>query len=541
MGYGQLRKSINKGIALALTLVMLCGGMLFGVNVEVPMAGAASLTSSYEILKNQYSGFIDRLKNPGGDVSGATDAEIEAFLADLDAEVKKRGTLTESNFNTIMFETLEDVITWRQHRNMFQALLESFGEEIAYTLAYGRLHSSLIPLRNAVKDNVLGTGNNSGGGGGDGNGGGVNPPNSNDGPDPTATEIEQQLAAGKDIVQLSADQNEDSVTISGDSLKEINAAGKGLEIAISGVTFQLPSAALDLSDDQTFTLGARQLSQTEAKNAVLQLSAGNKLIGPVYEFSATTEGSLTGVQFKKPVTVVLSYADLNLTSEEVDTLDVGYYNETQKRWERQNGQVDRAKKTISFTINHCSQYAIISVNETNETNEQQLTDLTGHWAAANINKLVAKGAIQGYPDGQFKPNNQITRAEFATVVVKAYQLPSKSGKVFDDTANHWAKEYIATAAAAGLVNGYDSTKFGPNDPVTREQMAVMIVKANQLKPTSASYTFADGADIADWAKDAVMTASENNLITGYPDNTFKPKGQATRAEAVTLIVKALKL
>ncbi|NLC08249.1 MAG: hypothetical protein GX755_09860 [Syntrophomonadaceae bacterium] len=539
MWFVKNRKSISKCLALMLTLAMLGGSMFFGGVLKIKIAGAASLTSSYEILKNQYASFIDRLKNPGGDVPGATDAEIAAFLADLDNEVKKRGTLTEANFNTIMYETLEDVITWRQHRTIFNALLQSFSEEIAYTLMNGELHPSLIPLRNAVKDSVLGTGNNSGGGGGGGGGGGaVNQPNPSTPQDETATEIEQQLAAGKDVVQLSAAQNEDSITISGDSLKEINIAGKGLEITISGVTFRLPPAALDLPDDQTFTLGVRQLSQTEAKNAVLQLSAGNKLIGPVYEFSATTEGSLTGVQFKKPVTVVLSYADLNLTSEEVDTLDVGYYNETQKRWERQNGQVDRAKKTISFTINHCSKYAIISVNE---ASEQQLTDLTGHWAAANINKLVAKGAIQGYPDGQFKPNNQITRAEFATVVVKAYQLPAKSGKVFDDTANHWAKEYIATAAAAGLVNGYDSTKFGPNDPVTREQMAVMIVKANQLKPTSASYTFADGADIADWAKDAVMTASENNLITGYPDNTFKPKGQATRAEAVTLIVKALKL
>ncbi|NLK52417.1 MAG: S-layer homology domain-containing protein, partial [Syntrophomonadaceae bacterium] len=176
--------------------------------------------------------------------------------------------------------------------------------------------------------------------------------------------------------------------------------------------------------------------------------------------------------------------------------------------------------------------------EVEEEGSKLFSDLDGHWAAANINKLVVKGVITGYPDGQFKPENHITRAEFATVVIKAYQLQTPSGKVFNDTANHWARDYIATAAGAGLVNGYNATEFGPDDLITREQMAVMIVKVKQLKGTAFRITFTDAADIAAWAQESVATAIENNLITGYPDNTFRPKGQATRAEAVTLVVKS---
>lgn len=170
---------------------------------------------------------------------------------------------------------------------------------------------------------------------------------------------------------------------------------------------------------------------------------------------------------------------------------------------------------------------------------QKLTDINGHWAYSSINKLVATGAINGYPDGSFKPNNTITRAEFATVLVKAYQLPAQVGKTFTDTANHWAKDYIAAAAANGVVNGYDTGAFGPEDPITREQMAVMVVKAAKLSAAAGEPQFADSGSISAWAKEAVVTAAQNGIIKGYPDNTFRPGGSATRAEAVTVIVNAL--
>ena len=168
-----------------------------------------------------------------------------------------------------------------------------------------------------------------------------------------------------------------------------------------------------------------------------------------------------------------------------------------------------------------------------------LADINGNWAEASIIKLVALGAIQGYPDGSFKPNNNISRAEFVTVLVKALKLAPASGKVFNDTLNHWAKDYIATATANGIINGYSETLVGPDDPITREQMAVMIVQAAKLSKNSSVKTFTDSDAISDWAKDAISIASENNIITGYADNTFKPGNNASRAEAVTLIVRVL--
>ncbi len=163
-----------------------------------------------------------------------------------------------------------------------------------------------------------------------------------------------------------------------------------------------------------------------------------------------------------------------------------------------------------------------------------------YWGSDVIAELSDLGYISGYPDGSFKPDNTITRAELATVLVKAFQLPVASGKVFDDTANHWAQNYIAGSYAAGIVSGYSESSFGPDDPVTREQIAVMIVKAAKISGATEDIPFADGDNTSAWAKDSLAAVVQNGIMKGYPDNTFAPKHQATRAEAVMVIANALK-
>jgi hypothetical protein len=170
--------------------------------------------------------------------------------------------------------------------------------------------------------------------------------------------------------------------------------------------------------------------------------------------------------------------------------------------------------------------------------ETGLSDISGHWSEKNIERLVAMGAISGYPDGTFQPDNTITRAEFATVLVKAFKLAPETGRVFADTAGHWAKEYIETAASHGIVNGYGAA-FGPDELITREQIAVMTVKAAKLLPADEQLSFSDSGDISAWAKEAVTAVVQEGIMKGYPDNSFKPGAAATRAEAVTIVVNAL--
>lgn len=122
------------------------------------------------------------------------------------------------------------------------------------------------------------------------------------------------------------------------------------------------------------------------------------------------------------------------------------------------------------------------------------------------------------------------------MLVKAFKLEAKPGKVFDDTESHWAKDFISTASAYGIINGYNRIIFGTDDPLTREQMAGMVVKAARLAAASGSTTFTDQVQISPWAGEAVSTAVKAGIMQGYPDNTFKPQGKAARSEAVTVIM-----
>jgi len=125
------------------------------------------------------------------------------------------------------------------------------------------------------------------------------------------------------------------------------------------------------------------------------------------------------------------------------------------------------------------------------------------------------------------------------MIVKALNLETRAGKTFTDTASHWAKESIATAAAHGIISGYDSNTFGPDDLITREQAAVIIALAAKLEAASNELNFTDSKAISPWAKPGVTAAVKAGFITGYPDNSFRPQGNTTRAEAVSLILKAI--
>lgn len=160
-----------------------------------------------------------------------------------------------------------------------------------------------------------------------------------------------------------------------------------------------------------------------------------------------------------------------------------------------------------------------------------------HWAYPYISKLVAQGVIAGYPDRTFRPEKSVNRAEFAKLLVTVLGLEKGSGHTaeFQDVpTNHWAYDYIATANACGIITGYGDGRFGPNDPITREQMAVMVVKAVGL-PGSGILNFNDIDMISPWAKEAVATAGSKQIIRGFPDGTFQPQASATRAQAVIVL------
>ena len=184
-------------------------------------------------------------------------------------------------------------------------------------------------------------------------------------------------------------------------------------------------------------------------------------------------------------------------------------------------------KEIKVTVKS-NEKPVINVN---------LSDIKGHWAESQINEFISNGHINGYNDGTFKPNNSITRAEFVKIFNKYFGLTKTSGKVFNDTKNHWAKIEIDIAVTNGVCNGVSETEFRPNDPITREQAAKMI--SNYMKLDDSNHDkldkYSDKNKVSSWALNSVEGIIEKGYMNGYEDKTFRPNNSITRAEAVVTL------
>ena len=168
-------------------------------------------------------------------------------------------------------------------------------------------------------------------------------------------------------------------------------------------------------------------------------------------------------------------------------------------------------------------------------------DMSGHWGANAVNTLVGKGIIGGYPDGTFKPENNVTRAEYAKMLCIALGIPAGGySDVYSDVkSGDWFAPYVVALSNKGIITGFDG-KFDPDGKITRQDAAVMTYRAAKamLKSGNAYVIFNDEAKIADYAKEAVKELASLKVINGY-DGNFDPTNNTTRAQAATIICNVL--
>ena len=168
-------------------------------------------------------------------------------------------------------------------------------------------------------------------------------------------------------------------------------------------------------------------------------------------------------------------------------------------------------------------------------------DYEGHWAQATIQKWLDSGKVSGYPDGSYKPDSNVTRAEFVKMVNGIIDFNKKAAITYKDVpSTEWFYDYIGVAQEVGYISGYSSDKFGPNDYITREQAASILSRIQYLDNNEAAIDkFIDNLSISAWAKGSVGAASNAGFISGYTDKSFKPLNNLTRAEALTMIDNVL--
>lgn len=190
-------------------------------------------------------------------------------------------------------------------------------------------------------------------------------------------------------------------------------------------------------------------------------------------------------------------------------------------------------------------FSLIKEKLQTSTTVNNLSDIQKHWALAAITKLAKLDVIKGYPDGSFKPDRAITRAEFASMLVRLLAIEDTGANkvAFTDINKNWAMDAIHTLARHGIVIGYSDGTFKPDATITREEIVVMIMRllhAEALSQTGDS-NFTDIISAGNYARESIDAAAKAGIVNGHLDHTFKPKGQATRAEVATILIRLLEL
>ena len=201
---------------------------------------------------------------------------------------------------------------------------------------------------------------------------------------------------------------------------------------------------------------------------------------------------------------------------------------------------------------------------------KNLSDLEGHWAQKEVEAAVASGWVDGYPDGSFKPEKSITRAEFTKMLLDAIYLTPDSETVawmkenaltddiwgnpteytpkLYDMSGHWltSQGWLDAALYSGMVvpDDYNGKNFRPEKAIARYEIALMTDRALGLvypanQPVEGELPFTDKEEILDWMKGYVNESVKAGVLKGYPDGSFQPNKTSTRAEAVVMIQRML--
>ena len=158
-----------------------------------------------------------------------------------------------------------------------------------------------------------------------------------------------------------------------------------------------------------------------------------------------------------------------------------------------------------------------------------------------MKRMEELGLLQGDADGDLRPGDPITRAEFVTIINRAFGYRSAGGHPFRDVpGTAWYAEDVDIGYTEGYITGTSPTAFSPNLSITREEAAFILAKNLMMEPAVGENTsFADGRSISTWSRGMVSAAAENNLISGYPDGTFRPQKSITRGEAAVILLNAV--
>ncbi|WP_048601436.1 S8 family serine peptidase [Rubeoparvulum massiliense] len=274
---------------------------------------------------------------------------------------------------------------------------------------------------------------------------------------------------------------------------------------------------------------------SEATNLILNQSTrgsvSNKFDVDWYKFTLT-RGQEVYIQLSYPD---YQYGQLVLFTEKLDSVgDYGLSNRNGKlmvkKW------LPKGKYYIRLQMTKEMEYEYYHLSVT--SNMLPFNDIQSHWAKNEIVKLSDKGVISGYADHSFRPNKAITRAEVATILVRTQQLEPNNKKAklpFKDVKQqHWAYRNLLIAYQNGFLKGYPDNTLRPDQPITRAELAQLIVSAEKLRLQKIVLLFPD-VPHTHWAAEAIRIMNSYGYLHGDDEGFYRPDASTTRAEFVTVV------
>ncbi|WP_294701788.1 S-layer homology domain-containing protein [uncultured Flavonifractor sp.] len=312
-------------------------------------------------------------------------------------------------------------------------------------------------------------------------------------------------------------------SITGEEIVDIDLIDKDTGI-------RLTTDSERLSD--TATLSVEKLTSGSDYDTAVKAMSGIKDSWSLYNITALVDGAVTAPEGS--VTISIPCTADGLT---VYRINAGGTKTVLK------GEV----KDGYYVLNTSSLGLFAIVGALGEARELPFTDVeTGSWYYDGVKYAVEKGLFTGTSATTFAPNMELTRSMLVTVLYRLAGSPevSQSENFSDVQADSWYEDAVTWAAANGVVAGYGGGVFGPDDDITREQLAVILYRYAQLTEqnvdTETDLTaYSDAGEVSDFAREAMVWAVENGLISGTSATTLSPKGTATRAQVAVILMRYL--
>lgn len=377
-----------------------------------------------------------------------------------------------------------------------------------------------------------------------------------------AQKLEERLAAeGRGAVialRVSAEADVVVGALSGSMLRSMEQAEAALSLQTADAGYSLPAKLLNVQalanifgqdvalEDVNIEIEIAAPT-TEMMSIVEIAAAGGRLlfVAPPVSFKVRATYGDTSIEISKFDAYVERFIAI---PEGVDPATVttgvvvdakGGVRQVPTKIVEENGRYVAKMNSLTNSV-----YALIS-------NAVRFEDMEGHWAEATVTDMGARMIVQGSGDGKFDPDRNITRAEFAALLVRGLGLGASEydGGFTDVAGKDWYSGVVQTAYEYGLIGGFEDGSFRPNEMLTREQAMRIIAEAMKLTGLAARLTerpaedvlqaYGDASEIAPWALSGIASSVQAGIVSGRDGGKLAPKAYMTRAEVATIIQRLL--